>query len=575
MVDVLLKRFRFVGRSTLLIFLFDVVPMVALPNVTVTGSAMVKKLNFVLFQICHCKVWLAMVTFALLAETDEAQQYSKKKSVTTRNNAFFAISLIVCVAMLYRVTVAMTQAYSGHAIPPRFGDFEAQRHWMEITVNLHPLQWYQNSTENDLEYWGLDYPPLTAYHSWICGKIAQLIGWGEIVALHSSRGIETVRSKLFMRYTALAADLLIFVSAMVFFVWRYYQGRSRSEWLTILCMILLQPAFVLIDHGHFQFNSICLGLTLWAVNALLHDRVIFASILFSLSLNYKQMALYYSLPFFFYILRYCWEKPTFISKISTLIQVAISVLATFAACWAPWLATGDLSQVLQVVRRVFPFHRGLYEDKVANFWCSTSMAIKWHLRFTRDQLVVMTMAITLIACVPSCLYILFGRGHRIHRLLIGMVGCSFAFFMFSFHVHEKTILLPLLPVVLLMGDFDKAGLLVNWLGTVATFSMYPLFVKDEITPAYYASLLSFVILTLSVSEVNRKGLYIWKMLYLLSLAILAVIQAINSFITPPARYPDLHTYFCVMYSCLHFILGATYLIYQSMTADTKTDLKKE
>lgn len=23
----------------------------------------------------------------------------------------------------------------------------------------------------DLPYWGLDYPPLTAYHSWICGKM--------------------------------------------------------------------------------------------------------------------------------------------------------------------------------------------------------------------------------------------------------------------------------------------------------------------------------------------------------------------------------------------------------------------
>ena len=28
---------------------------------------------------------------------------------------------------------------------------------------------YTNSTRNDLMYWGLDYPPLTAYHSWICG----------------------------------------------------------------------------------------------------------------------------------------------------------------------------------------------------------------------------------------------------------------------------------------------------------------------------------------------------------------------------------------------------------------------
>ena len=32
--------------------------------------------------------------------------------------------------------------------------------------------------------------------------------------------------------------------------------------------------------------------------------------------------------------------------------------------------------VLQVLHRMFPFARGLYEDKVANFWCSVSV-VAW------------------------------------------------------------------------------------------------------------------------------------------------------------------------------------------------------
>lgn len=51
------------------------------------------------------------------------------------------------------------------AAPPMHGDFEAQRHWMEITKHLPVREWYWH----ELEWWGLDYPPLTAYHSWVLG----------------------------------------------------------------------------------------------------------------------------------------------------------------------------------------------------------------------------------------------------------------------------------------------------------------------------------------------------------------------------------------------------------------------
>jgi alpha-1,3-glucosyltransferase len=55
----------------------------------------------------------------------------------------------------------------GFQSPPMHGDFEAQRHWMEITIHLPISQWYSY----DLQWWGLDYPPLTAYHSWLLGTM--------------------------------------------------------------------------------------------------------------------------------------------------------------------------------------------------------------------------------------------------------------------------------------------------------------------------------------------------------------------------------------------------------------------
>ena len=58
-------------------------------------------------------------------------------------------------------------SYSGQSTPPMYGDYEAQRHWMELTIHLPIPKWYKY----DLQYWGLDYPPLTAYVSWLCGIV--------------------------------------------------------------------------------------------------------------------------------------------------------------------------------------------------------------------------------------------------------------------------------------------------------------------------------------------------------------------------------------------------------------------
>ena len=61
----------------------------------------------------------------------------------------------------------MLSSCIGQDTPYMYGDYEAQRHWMEITYHLPFRQWYRY----DLQYWGLDYPPLTAYASWLCGYV--------------------------------------------------------------------------------------------------------------------------------------------------------------------------------------------------------------------------------------------------------------------------------------------------------------------------------------------------------------------------------------------------------------------
>ncbi len=67
---------------------------------------------------------------------------------------------------------------------------------------------------------------------------------------------------------------------------------------------------ILIDHGHFQYNSISLGLALISfIMATQQNSILLSAIFFTLSLNYKQMELYHAIPIFVYLLSaYCIEQ---------------------------------------------------------------------------------------------------------------------------------------------------------------------------------------------------------------------------------------------------------------------------
>lgn len=71
---------------------------------------------------------------------------------------------------------------------------------MEVTINLPIKDWYHETAENDLDYWGLDYPPVTAYQSYVYGLIMRYLEPNSM-ALQSSRGYETKsRLVLFLHY---------------------------------------------------------------------------------------------------------------------------------------------------------------------------------------------------------------------------------------------------------------------------------------------------------------------------------------------------------------------------------------
>uniref|UniRef100_A0A8C3T9X4 Alpha-1,3-glucosyltransferase n=1 Tax=Chelydra serpentina TaxID=8475 RepID=A0A8C3T9X4_CHESE len=210
------------------------------------------------------------------------------------------MTITVLLGLIVRWMVSFG-SYSGAGKPPMYGDYEAQRHWQEVTYNLPIKQWYFNTSDNNLQYWGLDYPPLTAYHSLLCAYVAKLIN-PDWIALHTSRGYESQPHKLFMRATVLIADLLVYIPAVILYCCYLKETSTKKKIASALC-ILLYPGLILIDYGHFH-----LGFALWGVLSLSYDWDLLGSLAFCLAINYKQMELYHSLPFFCYLLGKCFQK---------------------------------------------------------------------------------------------------------------------------------------------------------------------------------------------------------------------------------------------------------------------------
>ncbi|MCL4131511.1 UNVERIFIED_CONTAM: hypothetical protein GTU68_056009 [Idotea baltica] len=484
-------------------------------------------------------------------------------------NDFINISLL---GIFLRWTVSLFP-YSGAGKPPMYGDYEAQRHWQEITVNLPIKEWYSNSANNDLLYWGLDYPPLTAYHSFLCGLIAKFIE-PDFVKLYYSRGYESHEHKLFMRYSVLVMDLLIYIPG-AFLIARSNEDmyKCKSGILTCFTALILYPGLYLIDYGHFQYNNVSLGLFIIAVACIFRNQDHFSAIFFSLALNYKQMELYHALPFFFYLLGKAFREKTYVYCFKKLVTIGVCVIGTFIICWIPFLT--NIETLQQVVSRIFPVGRGLFEDKVASFWCSISIFFKLKLMFDNATMAMICLIITGILVLPSCIHLLVYPKPNIFKY--SLINIAFIFFLFSFHVHEKSILLVAIPACLV---FSEEPLIVSWFFVISIFSMLPLLIKDGLLiPALSFAFLSYFFYRISskndVSKFSFSRMSFCKHIFYFSLIGVALLSLAMLIIPPPARYPDLYPVLISFYSCMHFCLFCVYFHYCQFSKINYENIKRK
>lgn len=463
--------------------------------------------------------------------------------------------IIFMFAVLFRWFVGLHD-YSGKSKSPMFGDYEAQRHWMEVTISLPIGQWYFNSSDNDLLYWGLDYPPLTAYHSYANGLVFNKI-LPESVQLHTSRGFESTFHKLLMRYSVLVVDLIIFIPAVFWFFNEFFKIKNTYQIsrITAITITILYPGLILIDHGHFQYNCVSLGLFVASVASMYSDKTVLACFFFSMALNYKQMELYHALPFFFYYIGFVYETYKKFSFIIVLRQISVlvfTVTLSFILLWAPFIS--DQKQIFQVLHRIFPLERGVFEDKVSNVWCLINVLYKLR-NVNNETMATICLLTTLISVLPTCLD-LFKNPTKV-KFLLSMINCSLSFFLFSFQVHEKSILLVAIPVLM----YSPQNIFIcTWFVSLATFSMLPLLMKDNLLIPFISLSLIYYIVCNNIEKCITKQRNLSKLCFLRKISLFGCVLLNLCFVVlkPPPKYPYLWPLIISVYSCIHFI---AFLIY--------------
>lgn len=144
-----------------------------------------------------------------------------------------------------------------------------------------------------------------------------------------------------------------------------------------------------------------------------------------------------------------------------------------------------------------------------------------------------------------------------------------------FAVHEKSILLPLLPATMLALD---SPWMVRWFAPIAAFSMFPLLVRDGQAITYVALQVSYLLVAQPPLSV-RSETCLWVRIGLpASLVGVAVIHLGALFLEPPAQYPYLKAAAMTSYGFVHFGLVFLYLntkVFTRRTQLERTFVKKE
>ncbi|KAF9058041.1 glucosyltransferase [Panaeolus papilionaceus] len=388
----------------------------------------------------------------------------------------------------------------------RSTDFEVHRNWLAITHSLPISKWYYDTTSE----WTLDYPPFFAYFEKLLSIPAYFID-PKIVDLNNLN-YDAWTVIAYQRSTVILTEMLLGVVLL-----RFIRGAVDPSMQRIIsASIFLHPGFLIVDHIHFQYNGFMYGILLWSILMARNGNKLGSGILFAVLLNFKHIYMYLAPAYFIYLLRSFCMSPNGQIQIKNFLSLANAVIGVFVVSLGPFALMGQIPQLLS---RLFPFTRGLnHAYWAANFWALVTFADRALLRYaqyTGANIVINDSGVastsrglvgdTVFAVLPNIkpIYtfiitiafqaiwlIKLWRNPSYKSFLTALTLSGWTSFLFGWHVHEKAVLLVLIPLSLLAAErhaYFRTFILASVSGV---FGLFPLLFTpaESIVKVVYSAL---------------------------------------------------------------------------------------
>lgn len=385
-------------------------------------------------------------------------------------------------------------------------DFEVHRNWLALTSSLPPHKWYSEATSQ----WTLDYPPLFAWFEYVLSLAGGLVD----PAMLEVNNLEysSWKTVVFQRMSVVLTDLVFALGINgVAHSLPHLVSKQSGRWSgrfskqrTLVWLILSNAGLLMVDHVHFQYNGFLTGILLLSVAAVLQGKIVLAALWFSILLNLKHIYLYIAPAFGIFMLRsYCFKSSKdgriILSSFSllNLFSLALSVISICGLSLGPFVLSGQLPQLLS---RLFPFKRGLCHAYWApNFWALYNIGDKLLAVFSpklglapvtqtstmMSGLVqdishsvlpnispLVTLVLTLISMLPAVVKL--WRSPSNVNFLRSLIIFAWSSFMFGWHVHEKAIILVIIPLAVAACITKYEASMYIAVSTLGHFSLFPL-----------------------------------------------------------------------------------------------------